>query len=226
VGSPTCRLAGCPASELSGTLFRAQPIVRAQGEDIFAYELLYRGQHPSRWESVDASLLRYLAKYDLGVPLFVNLSNESLCSVDEALVVAAHERNNVFFEWTEVLCDDASFTKIARRINVLIEKGMRFVVDDVGTGRDGLERITELGKVYAAKIDGRLFHKSRRSAVTRDLLAHMVAWCRDIGILSVAEWVESEGDGALARQLGFDLLQGFHIHRGVSLSGLRTAALA
>jgi len=214
------------AADLPGSLFRAQSIVRAHDEGVFAYELLYRGEHPSKWEFVDASLLRYLATHSVSAPIFVNLSNESLRSADEALVVAVHECNDVFFEWTEVPCDDESFTRTSKRINALIGMGLRFVVDDVGAGRDGLERIMELGSVYAAKIDGRLFHKSRASRSARRLLEHLVGWCRDSGVLSIAEWVESEGDGVLARQLGFDLLQGFHIHHGVALSCLNTTVRA
>jgi EAL domain-containing protein (putative c-di-GMP-specific phosphodiesterase class I) len=151
--------AGC----LTGLLFRAQPIVRTHNREIFGYELLYRAQHPNDWSAVDSSLLRYLAEHEVAVPVFVNLSNDLLRNLDEGLVVAAHMRNDVYFEWSEIMCDEAAFQTTVAQIERLVQRGVRLVIDDFGSGRDGFQRIASVPQLFAAKIDGAFFHKSRRS---------------------------------------------------------------
>lgn len=196
--------------EMTGLMFEAQPIVSTSAKEVFAYEALYRATPPPVWKTVDEALLRYLIARPVNVPLFINLSNELLHDAHEEQLLAVHEANDIYFEWSEKSCGESYFTDIVTRINSLTKKGLRVVVDDLGSGQDGLGRIAALERLYAAKIDGRLFQRARRSVKQQELLCHLVSWLKSFGTISVAEWVETKDDEALAAKMGFDLWQGFY----------------
>jgi EAL domain-containing protein (putative c-di-GMP-specific phosphodiesterase class I) len=199
-----------PVGSSTGSLFVTQPIVRTGVRDLFAREILYRGNRPTDWRHVDGVLLRYLAENMVSGLLWVNISNQTLDHVDEELVTAACAHNNLIIEWSESVSDDAAFSENAKAINRLVSKGVRFAVDDVGAGRDGLQRIAEMDSVYAVKVDGAMFQRSRESHAVCDLLGRLVSWCRQNRMMTVAEWVESEVDYRLACDMGFDLVQGMY----------------
>jgi EAL domain-containing protein (putative c-di-GMP-specific phosphodiesterase class I) len=194
--------------------FIAQPLYSARDREIFGYESLYAGAtRPTSWTEVDVSMLSFLSSFQIDVPLFVNLSNETICSIDEEMVFEAHRINNIFFEWSEVMIDDAAYTQIIAKLNAWGKKGLRIVIDDLGAGRDGLHRILAVEYVTAVKFDGDFFRKSETNRFAKSMIESMVKLCDVHKILTVAECVETHQHYLAAQSLGVDFIQGFYIDK-------------
>lgn len=191
-----------------------QPIVGAMNGKPFGFEVLYRGNHPQTqqgWCVVDLTMLQFLSTYPIAVTLFVNLSNETILTVDEDLLFAAHCKNNVFFEWSEAVSENGPFKKIIEKINGWTKRGLRFVIDDFGAGRDGFERLFAVEHVAAIKIDRLLIQTLMRNSMAHKIIGHVVKECARKDILTVGEGIETAEEKRMAEGLGISLLQGWHI---------------
>lgn len=193
--------------------FIVQPLLQPRNSELFGFEVLYRGVHPvdKNWTSIDESVLRWLAENKVSSKLFVNLSNDTIMAVDEELLFAVHKQNTIYFEWSEVVSDQRQFLMITEKINRWTQRGLRFVIDDFGAGRDGFERLFKLGQVTAVKFDGSFFRTAFTNSFARKLVEHIVKECAYANILTVAECIENDDEYRFAQSLGFDLVQGFYV---------------
>lgn len=194
--------------------FIVQPIVGSKHGRIFGFEVLYRGEHPATqggWNAIDLSMLRFLAVHPVSFALFVNLSNETIMTIDEEVLFAVHHENNVFFEWSEAVSDDRTFKVVIEKINAWTKRGLRFVIDDFGAGRDGFERLFAVEHVAAIKIDRLLLQTLARNPMAHKIIGHVVKECARKDILTVGEGIETAEEWRMSEGLGMDLLQGWHI---------------
>lgn len=193
--------------------FIVQPLMQPRNNEVFGYEVLYRGMHPKNkdWSSIDATMLRFLSGHKVKARLFVNLSNDTILSVDEELLFAASQKNSLFFEWSEVVSDEPKFQAIIAKINQWTKQGLPFVIDDFGAGRDGLERLFAIDHVTAIKFDGGFFRRASQDSFACKLVEHIITECAHKEILTVGECIESERDFRLAESLGLDLVQGYYV---------------
>jgi EAL domain-containing protein (putative c-di-GMP-specific phosphodiesterase class I) len=90
--------------------------------------------------------------------------------------------------------------------------GMRFAVDDVGSGYSGLEVISRLKPDYL-KIDMSLVRNVHESAVNREMVKAILALGRGIGSRVIAEGIEVEPEFETLRQMGVDYGQGYLLAR-------------
>ena len=101
---------------------------------------------------------------------------------------------------------------LLRRIrDVLLELGMGLSYDDFGSGQ---ARLLELGEVPpdVLKFDVQLIHDLPNATRERQRLVEcLVKVTQEMGILALAECVETEEELELCRQVGFDLAQGFYL---------------
>jgi EAL domain-containing protein (putative c-di-GMP-specific phosphodiesterase class I) len=104
------------------------------------------------------------------------------------------------------------------RIERLRALGYRIAVDDFGAGYAALNSFASLHP-DVAKIDMALVRGVDRDPYRRTLVASVNAMCRDLGILVVAEGIETEAERATLVDLGCDLLQGFLIGMPAPVSG-------
>lgn len=90
--------------------------------------------------------------------------------------------------------------------------GFWIALDDAGAGHCGLQAIAEVVphvvKVDRALVGGMDVHRGRRIAVSA--LVHLA---RELGILLIAEGIETEGELRVARELGIALGQGYLLGR-------------
>lgn len=207
--------------------FIAQPLLSPRGADVFGYEVLYRGTHPTNaqgWTGVDQLLLQYLAKFKMCATLFVNLSNHSILTIDDEQLFAAHANNDIYFEWSEVVAEESQFKKIIQKLNSWTTYGLRFVVDDFGAGRDGFERLFAIECVSGVKFDGGFFRRASINPMARNLVEHVINECAQKQILTVGECIETAADLQLAQELGFNLVQGFYVDDLYALSKIARRA--
>lgn len=211
------------------TLWMAyQPILCAKTQDVFGYEALLRSSEPSlphpgavidaaeRLSCLDVLGRTIRQRATLAMKrcprerlLFVNLHTTDLLdpillSSDAPLSKIA---DRVVLEITERASldrvDDVK-TIVAR----LREMGYRIAIDDLGAGYAGLTSFATL-EPEIVKLDMTLVRDVDISATKQKLVRSMTALCKDMGMLVVAEGIETAAERDTLIELGCDLLQGF-----------------
>lgn len=114
---------------------------------------------------------------------------------------------NVIFEITErsAIPDYQLFYE---RLKPYKNHGFDFAVDDLGCGYSSLESIVEIRPNYV-KIDGHIVRDLYKDDFKRGVVEFVVNFCKQHGILVVAEGIENQRDLDAARNLGLDAGQGY-----------------
>lgn len=141
--------------------------------------------------------------------LFVNLHasdllDEELLSPHSPLAAIA---KSVVLEITERASLDGVDAP-ERRIAALRELGYRIAIDDLGAGYAGLSSVVTL-EPEIVKLDMSLIRGVDRSTKRQRLVRSITEACRDMGVLVVAEGIETVGERDCVLAQGCDLLQGF-----------------
>lgn len=206
------------------TPYKFQPIVRLHEKEVFGYEILYRGPAMSDWNAVDRNILAYLRGGSRNLPtLFVNLSNECFILTPNEQLIEAARQNDIFFELSETIATAELFTAISEKVNLLTQAGVKFAIDDFGSGHDGLGRTFALKQIAIVKVDGTMLHQAMTQEKNASMLRRVVSQWRDDGTLTVAECVETPAMLQFARDLEFDLVQGWHVDDMVPTLALAAA---
>lgn len=219
---------------LKQTWMAFQPIVRATDGALFAYEALLRSDDallPGPGPLIDvaerlgrqrdlglavrsAVLEGARGALDGGTTLFVNAQAQDLDlgwaaplqDLPSPLVLEVTERTIL-----------SSIPDLRQRVSGLRAAGVRVAIDDLGAGYAGLTSFAAL-EPDIVKLDMALVRGLDHAPVNRKLVGSLCGVCRDLGILTVAEGIETEAEGVAARELGCDLLQGFLIGRPARLA--------
>lgn len=110
-------------------------------------------------------------------------------------------------------------------MNQLRRMGVRISLDDFGTGYSSLGLLRQL-PLDEVKIDRSLVEEATVSTRAGTLCRSVVAMCHELQFRVVAEGVETEAQAAFLREIGCDLLQGFHFSRPVAPEQLAELFLA
>ena len=102
--------------------------------------------------------------------------------------------------------------EVASIVAQLRELGYAIAVDDLGAGYAGLTSFAAL-EPDIVKIDMNLIRGIHDSSIKRRLVRSIVELCADLGVLVVAEGIETREERDACVRLGCDLLQGFAIAR-------------
>jgi EAL domain-containing protein (putative c-di-GMP-specific phosphodiesterase class I) len=213
---------------LSSLWMAWQPIVRAADGSIFGYEALLRSHEPSLptpIEVLDAaerlgqlprlgrvvreSTATPLSSAGPGMAFFVNLHPEDLLDPElgapgSALTLIAR---SVVLEITERASLE-NVHNVRARVRALREVGFRIAIDDLGAGYAGLTSFALL-EPDIVKLDMALVRGVDHKSVQQKLVASMTTLCKDMGLLVVAEGIETSQERDTLIALGCDLLQGF-----------------
>jgi diguanylate cyclase (GGDEF)-like protein len=214
-----------------------QPRVRLSDGTTTGVEALVRWQHPVRGllgpaefiEVAEASgLIRDLGAWVLdtavaqaaawnatgnGVQMSVNLSTRQLNDPDLVLLVTSAlarygvPASQVVLEITETALmvepENASVT-----LQALSGLGMQIAVDDFGTGYASLTYLQRF-PVHELKIDRSFVSAVVDSAADRAIVGACVHLARSMGLVSVAEGVETEEQRQVLVELGCSVAQGY-----------------
>lgn len=117
--------------------------------------------------------------------------------------------NNVILEITErsAISDFKVFYEYLNRYR---KYGFQFAVDDVGGGYASLEAIVAT-KPEVVKVDRHIVHEVEKDPFKRSIVKFIVAFCKENGILSVAEGIERKEDLNVLIELGVDAGQGYYL---------------
>jgi diguanylate cyclase (GGDEF)-like protein len=111
----------------------------------------------------------------------------------------------------EILERDAigDMTNMRKFLSRLRENGFAFALDDFGSGYNSFHYLRELRFDYV-KIDGAFVRNILNSKIDYALVRNLSRLCQDIGILTVAEFVESAEIYDALKDMGVNYAQGFH----------------
>ncbi len=214
-----------------------QPIIELASGRVTAFEALMRWSHPERGAvppdvfiplaeqsdliiqlgtlalvqaSADAaSWARQGQPWQVGVNLSARQMNhpDLLAQVDAALSESGLPAKRLVIEITEGIAV-ADIDAAIRTLDSLRRRGISVALDDFGTGYSSLAYLARLHP-STIKIDRAFIHAASQNSSDRNLLAAMVTLCRQLGMVVLAEGVETRGELNLLLELGVDLAQGF-----------------
>ncbi len=230
----------------------AQPEVDAQGR-IAGAELLLRWHHPERGllapgEFIEAAersgrivamgdwvlgegfrAAAQLASAGLAMPLSINVSPTQFRQADFVDRVRAHlastgaSPRQIILELTEnLLIDDVE--QAALRMRDLSALGLRFSIDDFGTGFSSLAYLKRL-PLYQLKIDRSFIQDTPDDANDCAIVKLVISMAASLGLTVVAEGVETREQAAFLRGTGCDLQQGYLYARPAPLESWIQARL-
>ena len=221
-----------------------QPQMAVDTGELAAVEALVRWMHPERGPIPPMAFIPVAEEHGLidallgavyrdalghvgrwhrqGVPLrvAVNVSTDNLNShdlperLDKWCREAGLTSRNVMIEITESrLSKNLALTlEILTRLRL---KGFGLSLDDFGTGYSSLEQLHRM-PFTELKIDRGFVHGAATDSRSRAVFESSVELARKLSMITVAEGVEDEDDFRLVRELGCDLVQGYHFARPMS----------
>jgi EAL domain-containing protein (putative c-di-GMP-specific phosphodiesterase class I) len=205
-----------------------QPIVSWSRKGVAAYEVLLRSReaslpHPTALLEAAERLNRLhelgrlvrrkavepLEKLADDVLLFVNLhpadlSDDELLSKHSPLAGIAER---VVLEITERASLD-TVSDLRKRLVALRRLGFRIALDDLGAGYAGLSSFALL-EPEIVKLDMTLVRNLGTDATKRTLVRTMTSMCKELGMLVVAEGIETDTERDELERAGCDLMQGY-----------------
>jgi EAL domain-containing protein (putative c-di-GMP-specific phosphodiesterase class I)/ActR/RegA family two-component response regulator len=205
-----------------------QPIVRWSKRKVFAYEALVRSGEPPLAQPGDlldaaerlgkllelgrairASVAETLAANPNVPQVFVNLhtlelDDRELYQLRSPFAKAA---GRIVLEITERASLDV-VRDVQSKVLSLREMGFRIALDDLGAGYAGLTAFAQL-QPDIVKLDMSLVRDAHREPTKLRLIRSMTQVCGELGMLVVAEGIETEAERDAVVEAGCDLLQGY-----------------
>jgi diguanylate cyclase (GGDEF)-like protein/PAS domain S-box-containing protein len=219
-----------------------QPFYSLDEERIVGAEALVRWRHPVQGLISPASFIpmaeetglilplgRYVLdaacrqvrsiqdRLDVDLPISVNLSPRQFqegrlpSQAAAALDAAGIPAELLIFEITEnvVMKDLSGAREVMKKLDRL---GVRLAIDDFGTGHSSLAYLKQF-PVQEVKVDRTFVQGIVESAVDSAIVRAVIDLANAMGIATVAEGVETEGQLAGLRMLGCPVAQGFYFSR-------------
>ncbi len=210
-----------------------QPIVDLAARQVFAYEALVRGPGQQSAGSVLSKVngesvyafdracrvkaIELAAGLGLqSTPAFLSINfipgavyRPEVC-IRTTLETAARvnfDSTRLIFEVTEgeQVGDPDHLKSIFREYKRL---GFRTAIDDFGSGYAGLKLLSDF-QPDIIKIDMALTRGIDQRPVSRKIVRAIAGLCADLGILVIAEGIETPGECSTLRDLGIHLIQGY-----------------
>ncbi|MCH7727805.1 MAG: EAL domain-containing protein [Planctomycetes bacterium] len=208
-----------------------QPIVTADGTKTIGYEVLGRsriyGLHTPgemfriaaqlNLESELSQIFRSAAIMECSQTepshIFLNTHPNELQDVQKLIRSLEEIRNinpkqPITLEIHESAVADQRTMKILRA--ALNQLQIQLAYDDFGAGRSRLIELANVTPDYVKFDMGLVQGICEAPRQKQTMVASLVRMIRELGAIPLAEGIESYEDGFVCRQLGFELLQGFH----------------
>ncbi len=228
-----------------------QPVVDLQNHQVVAFEALMRWIHPTRGfvppevfiplaeqsdlilelgvvalEQASAAVVGWRAdgaQWRVGINLATRQVNDPglLDLFDGVLARTGLGAESLVVEITENIAI-ADLDVALRTLDGLRQRGVAVWLDDFGTGYSSLAYVARL-RPSTIKIDRSFVHAATSNVTDRNVLAAVVTLCRQLGMIVLAEGVETTTELELLIELGVDLAQGFLFSPPVPASEIQTA---
>lgn len=127
---------------------------------------------------------------------------------------------NLELEITETSIMD-HFDQCVSILSELSDQGIQIAIDDFGTGYSSLSRLVNM-PVNVLKIDRSFIHEIDSHEVNQLVVKSVIAMVANLGIVVVAEGVETEKELEKLLEYKCDLVQGFYYHKPMSFTELNS----
>lgn len=209
-----------------------QPIVDVSQGRIFAQEALVRGlneepaglilcqineQNLYQFDQLcRVKALQWAAMLEIDGYLSINFLPNAVYQPETCIRVtldAAEQfgfpSDRIIFEFTEneKIFDHNHLKNIIQTYQRL---GFKTAIDDFGSGYSGLNLLAEF-QPDIIKIDMKLVRGIDQNKVKQSILGAMLEVCRDLGIVMIAEGIETLEEAITLQAMGITLMQGFYI---------------
>ncbi len=210
-----------------------QPILDRRDGSLFAYEALVRGPNGEPAETVlgavDAAnrysfdqacrvraieLAASLGLAETGAHLSINFLPNAVydpraCirTTLETSALVGFPTDRLIFEITEQE-EVADTDHLASIVHAYRRMGLRTAIDDFGAGHANLTLLSRF-QPDIVKLDMGLIRGIEANRAGRRLVGAMVSVCQDLGILLIAEGIETEAERDTLSGLGISLMQGY-----------------
>ena len=121
---------------------------------------------------------------------------------------------------TALVQEGASGDRARSELQLLHEEGVRIAIDDFGTGFSSLGQLRRF-PVDMIKVDRSFVQGVENEAKDAAITANLVTLAHALGVLAIAEGIESSGQLASLRGLGCDLAQGYLFARPLPAAQVR-----
>ncbi len=163
-----------------------------------------------------------------GMNVFVNTHPAELCQ--DGLIDSLRElrelspRQDITLEIHEAALTDLTYIRELQK--QLRDLNIQLAFDDFGAGQSRLIELVEVRPDYL-KFDMQLIQGMDASSMSRvRMVRSLVKMVTDLGIVPLAEGIETEDVGDLCRHMGFQLAQGYYYGRPAAISAYRIPATA
>lgn len=153
--------------------------------------------------------------------LAINISARTTADRDWLQTLAARlvGRDDLARRLTVEITESAAILDIeesAKFLQQIKSLGAYVAIDDFGAGHTSFRYLREM-KVDAIKIDGSYISGLSQSRENQIFVRTIIGLARELGIRTVAEWVENEDDAQLLESWGIDFMQGHLFGQAVDL---------
>ena len=154
-----------------------------------------------------------MSNNDVNVSLnlsYVDICNTELCDklIQKVKKMKIGKRLTVEIVESEQILD---IDMVNAFIFALKKNGVKIAIDDFGSGFSNFDTIVDLDIDYV-KLDGSLVSRIHDKKY-RIILESMVKICHDLGVKTIAEYISDESIMIVAKEIGVDYLQGYHLHK-------------
>ena len=195
------------------TLMRIQ---KEDGSHYLPHEFLNVAKHSKLYSKLSMSLIqKAFETFQISSNGFsINLSYLDMTNlVTTTFILEKLEEFNVG-PWVifEILESEGieNYDAVLSFIEKVKSYGAKIAIDDFGAGYSNFERISEL-RVDFIKIDGSLIRNIDKNEEMKIIAKTIVAFAKELGIKTIAEYVHSAEVLACVQEIGIDYAQGFYI---------------
>ena len=104
--------------------------------------------------------------------------------------------------------------RVVAILRELHDRGLKLAIDDFGTGYSSLARLKHM-PVDILKIDRSFVRDIDKDRDAASMVSAMISLANNLGMIPLAEGIETEGEWAFLTDRGCTLGQGFHFSRPV-----------
>ena len=207
-----------------------QPIINCKSREIYGYEALVRGLKNESAFSILSQVseenrytfdqlcrvkaISLAAKLNLSSILSINFLPNAIYRPERCIktTLDAAEKydfaaDKIMFEFTEV--EKIEDTKFIKSIIEYYKKlGFKTAIDDFGSGYAGLGLLADF-QSDIVKLDMHLIRDIDKDKARQSIVSNCLNIFKDLGIIALAEGIETKEEYVCLRQFGVELMQGY-----------------
>ncbi|MCD8213364.1 MAG: GGDEF domain-containing phosphodiesterase [Campylobacter sp.] len=208
-----------PIFDAQGNIVKYECLIRIldRGEVVSPHAFLGISKRIKRYAELEKLLIKKSIdqlKQNEKLVLSINLSGRDMTDGDvSALVINLLNKHKVADRIVFEIVEDEDVENV-ERVSMFIDKvknmGAKIAIDDFGSGYSNFSYIIKLKPDYV-KIDGSIIKDIDINKDSYTITRAIVAFARDLGIKTIAEYVHSKKILSICKEIGVDEFQGFYL---------------